>query len=471
MKLSTMSSRDRRALTIGACIVIPGLMIPWVIKPYLNALADVHSQTDDAREQLARERRAIAQLPKLPVAQTRAAQQLDSEVPRLFQANDVLVANGDFAEYVASAAQSAGIRLSQSETRPVRPVSGGVQALGLEIRAEGDLDGLLHFLNQLETGGKLIRLETVSLSGGGQVNTETRGLPPELEGIQRLMQMRRFRPRGLGGGDAGQLVQNGGVENQLPSANPMDGVEVLSLSATLYGYRLNLAPWTATETRGHEAASSFKRTAIDFASVDDIIAHDLFSTTRTPPSRSYRDAMIAASQPAPVVRQPARAAAPQTPLPHLVGTGLGANSFAMAQSGNASPQLLHIGENIEGYTLTGVHRGSAEFRSPDGSSVRVYADAAGAASTAAAANGARRRRRRGGEQGGPQGQGNQPQPNVTSQDITPEVFQQIQNQLQQALGANFNGNVSVHRTQDGTTVISSQSTTPVPIQASPSPSH
>jgi hypothetical protein len=460
-----MSPRDRRALTIGACIVIPGLMIPWVIKPYLNALADIHSQTDDARDQLARERRAIAQLPKLPPAQTRAAQQLDAEVPRLFQANDVLVANGDLAEYVASAAQTAGVRLSQSETRPVRPVSGGVQALGLEIRAEGDLDGLLHFLNQLETGGKLIRLETVNLSGGGRVITEARGLPPELEGLQRLMQMRRFQPRGMGVAGAGQPGENDGTENQMQGSNPMDGVEVLSLSATLYGYRLDLAPWTLTETRGREAASPFARTAIDFASVDDIIAHDPFSATRTPPSRSYRDAMIAASQPAPVVRQPVRTAVSQTPLPHLVGTGLGSNSFAVAQAGNESPQLLHIGENIAGYTLIGVHRGSAEFTAPNGSPVRVYADAAGSATAAAAAEPRRRRRRRGDNQEAPQGQANQSGPNTANPSNAQDAFRQIQGQLRQMFGPGFNGNISVQQIPDGTTIV----TTPAPVP-SPSPS-
>ena len=485
MKMAAMSARDRRALMIGAIITVPGLAIPFVVKPYFHMLSSVRGEISDERDRLANERRDIADLKTLPARRAQITAQLTKEVDRLFQGSDPLVASGDLAQYVATLAQSDGLRLDQSETRPTRPLIPGVDALQVEVRAQGDLDGILHFLEHLETGDKLIRVGAISIEGGqqppqipghnwnngnpngngpnipnpsgppgnptqlatfggpdggGTVTSVTPGgqqLPQQLQqllsgqggGVVQLggangIQLGGANGIQLGGANGIQLggSNNNGFSSQLqgdtnairqffrrfagrgfrrrhwrdaqnqdatePTPQPQqpeNGVvtpvvrqlrpqgasEALSLSATIYAYRLTTSHWAATDTRGKGNPSPFPPSPYDFESVDEVLNHDLFNSSRTRPSMSFRDALALANHPPP----PPQMRRHQQADLHLVGTvvGEGGSGFAMCQNGNEAPTAVHVGESCAGYTLASLRRGSAVFNGPDGNQIQLQA--------------------------------------------------------------------------------------------------
>ena len=331
-----MNSRDRRALTLGAIIAVPSLLIPGAVKPYLTTLSSYRQEISDERDRLASEQRLIAGLPALPATRQKSLHQLDSEVSRLFQGSTDLAATGDLVQYIGSAAQATGVRLLQTETRPARLVLPDLQALQVAVRAEGDLDGILRFVHQLETGDKLVRVGDLSIEGG-------RGTPS-------------------------------GGRQQSPS------VEVLSVSASMYGYRLTGTKWQSVQTAGTGAPTPFTRDDDLHTSLETALNHDLFSATRTRPPISYQAAMTQSQNPQPVQIK--------TPPPrfHLVGTAASAGSanFAMIQQDGAHatlPRAVSVGQELDGYTLRSVQRDTAVFFAPDGTRFVLTSGEAGETET------------------------------------------------------------------------------------------
>ncbi|HXC26252.1 MAG TPA: GspMb/PilO family protein, partial [Gemmatimonadaceae bacterium] len=266
-----------------------------------------------------------ADLPTFPATRRTLSHQLEREASRLFQASNDLVATGDLAQYVQRVAKATGVQLQQTETRPTHPVLRDLQALQLEVHAEGDLDGILHFLHQLEIGDKLVRVADLTIDAGrGTLDTSR-----------------------------------------------MHGVEVLSISANIYGYRLSGTQWQSVETRD-DGASPFTHVASSNASLDAVLNHDPFNPTRTRPSQSYRLAMLQRGQPVRQRRQP----------PHfrLIGTVTSAHdvNFAMIQEdGGTPPQTVSVGEHIDDYTLISLRRDVAVLAAHDGTHLELRADEAG----------------------------------------------------------------------------------------------
>jgi hypothetical protein len=150
-------------------------------------------------------------------------------------------------------------------------------------------------------------------------------------------------------------------------------VEVLSLSASVYGYRLSGAQWSSVNTRAKTAPSPFSREPYSLESLDAIVNHDPFNAARVRPLPSYHMAMTQPAQPpsqdsANLVRQRQQERQRFQQRLRLLGTVLGSGhgSFVMCQNGNAPPKMVHIGEQIDGYTLASLTRGTAVFTSPSG---------------------------------------------------------------------------------------------------------
>ena len=324
MKRMSMNTRDRRALLIGVAIAVPAVLIPCVVKPYLETLSAYHQDMMDAQDRLAREQHAVANLPALPPTRLAALHQLEQEMDRLFQGGNDLSATGDLAQYVGSIAQANGVQLLQTETRQAQSVRPDLKALQLGVRAKGDLDGILHFLHQLESGGKLVRVGDVTVD----------------------------------------------VEGGVRDTNRLRGVEILSISASIYGYRLTAPQWQTTPVHEANAPAPFVPAGHSRESLDAAVNHDLFSSTRTRPALSYRFAMTQGRQT--LVQKPER------PRFHLIGTIVsthGAN-FAMIQQDSArglSPEMISVGQQVGDYRLSALRRDTAVFRGPDGTPFELHA--------------------------------------------------------------------------------------------------
>jgi hypothetical protein len=161
-----MNSRDRRAVMLGGGILLPALLFIWGVRPYQAALSDARDQLATERSALARERAAILTARRNPQMQHVADSAMRVMRPRLFEGKDDVMASAELASYLGDVAQRARVWLQDASTRPATPgaQNGGVRTLHVEIRAESDLNGTLKFLQALERGDKLVRIDRLDIS-------------------------------------------------------------------------------------------------------------------------------------------------------------------------------------------------------------------------------------------------------------------------------------------------------------------
>jgi len=164
MKWSTMTARERRTVTIGAVVLLPALLYIYAFRPYQTALSDARDQLSTERQALAREKAAIATARQNPELQHVADSAMRAMQPRLFEGKDDVMASAELAAYLGDLARGARVWLQDAGTRPATAADDGVRTLRVEIRAESDLLGTLMFLQALERGEKLVRVDRLDIS-------------------------------------------------------------------------------------------------------------------------------------------------------------------------------------------------------------------------------------------------------------------------------------------------------------------
>jgi hypothetical protein len=163
MKWSTMKARERRTIVIGASVLLAGFGFIWA-RMYRDALASARDELAAERATLAREQAAVATARHNPQLQHIADSAMRAMHPRLFEGKDDVMASAELASYVGDVARAARVWLADAGTRPATPAAEGVRTLRVEIRAESDLQGVLLFLQGLERGDKLLRIDRLDIS-------------------------------------------------------------------------------------------------------------------------------------------------------------------------------------------------------------------------------------------------------------------------------------------------------------------
>jgi hypothetical protein len=158
-----MSPRERRAIVIGGGVVLAGFALIWG-RMYRDALTASRDELATERATLARERVAVATARHNPQLQHIADSAMRAMRPRLFEGKDDVMASAELASYVGDVARRARVWLQDAGTRPATPAAEGVRTLRVEIRAESDLQGALLFLQGLERGDKLVRIDRLDIS-------------------------------------------------------------------------------------------------------------------------------------------------------------------------------------------------------------------------------------------------------------------------------------------------------------------
>jgi len=186
MKWSAMSVRDRRAVTLGGAVLVPALLFIWGVRPYQAALSDARDQLATERATLARERAAILTARRNPQMQHVADSAMRVMRPRLFEGKDDVMASAELAAYIGDLARGARVWLQDAGTRPAIAADDGVRTLRVEIRAESDLLGTLMFLQALERGEKLVRVDRLDISKsarGDEKDAETLSIVATVAGF------------------------------------------------------------------------------------------------------------------------------------------------------------------------------------------------------------------------------------------------------------------------------------------------
>jgi hypothetical protein len=172
MKWSTLSARERRTVSIGGAIVVVSLGFLYGVRPYRTALEEARDQLATERATLTRERAAVASAKQNPQLHQVADSAMRAMRPRLFEGKDDVMASAELASYLGDVARRARVWLQDAGTRPAAPTADGVRRLRVEVRGESDILGVLMFLQALERGEKLVRIDRLDISRSPRAREE-----------------------------------------------------------------------------------------------------------------------------------------------------------------------------------------------------------------------------------------------------------------------------------------------------------
>lgn len=164
MSWSTMTPKDRRAIVLGAAIVLPALFFIWGVRPYRTSLATTREELDIARLALSREKAALMTMAANPDAQRSADSALMMVTTRLFEGRDDAIASAQLAAYLGGVARRSRVLMEDANTRPSSTSPEGIRTLRVEVRGESDIQGITTFIHNLEAGNKLVRVDRLEIS-------------------------------------------------------------------------------------------------------------------------------------------------------------------------------------------------------------------------------------------------------------------------------------------------------------------
>jgi hypothetical protein len=161
--LDSLSTRDRRALIIGAAIALPVIGYLAAVRPYLRSEAVAREAVIAQRELLAREEELVNHAAQIPPRLATASAVVRLVSSRLYDAREPIAATAALARDVRRALDGAHVAAQRIESRDATTASNGLRELTVELHAEGDLQGIMGALSTLERGDKLIRVRRLSL--------------------------------------------------------------------------------------------------------------------------------------------------------------------------------------------------------------------------------------------------------------------------------------------------------------------
>jgi type II secretory pathway component PulM len=163
-----MNPRDRRAVTLGAAVLLPALCFTLVVRPFVHARTALRERLREQHALLARELTLVAAASRLPEQVGDAAHVLRVASPRLLP-GDAFAATATLLHAVGDAARQHDVFIEAIEGAAPEDAGDGLVAVQINLRGRGDLEGLLRWLTAIESGDRLLRVERLGiarLSGG-----------------------------------------------------------------------------------------------------------------------------------------------------------------------------------------------------------------------------------------------------------------------------------------------------------------
>jgi len=179
-RLDTLSPRDRRALVIGAIILMPALAWSGVVQPWLGALEDLKDRLAAEQNLLAREHGILREAPDLPALIEAARSETDRLETRLVRAENPAMAEAEVSSRLERLARVNRVLLQEIRSingSPPGSAPDGIVPVYLRVSGESDFEGVLDFLRGVEQDQLLMKIDEVTLgpvSTGGNSEDERR---------------------------------------------------------------------------------------------------------------------------------------------------------------------------------------------------------------------------------------------------------------------------------------------------------
>jgi hypothetical protein len=163
---SGLAPRDRRAILIGLCVLLPAAVYVLGVRPYRAALAEIRDLVSAEQDLLRRERDLLASADAMPWEMETVQEAADHFGDRLVRASSLVLAEGVMSGFLESSAVRSRVLLE--EIRGGEPDRGeepppGLSVLRLHLRGESDLEGVLTFLDEIEKNQLLLRVRGLAL--------------------------------------------------------------------------------------------------------------------------------------------------------------------------------------------------------------------------------------------------------------------------------------------------------------------
>ena len=183
-----LPARDRRALTLGAAVLVPMLLWVGVVRPYRNVLAEFDDRLAAEQALLERERGVMGEVPTLPLRLEEARTELERWNGRFVQSANPALAEAEVTSMLESVARESRVLLQEVGALTLPPevtAPKGLVPFRLSVRGESDFEGVLRFLHGVEQNPVLLRIVGLSIEpvpvvfggggGGGRGGNQGRG--------------------------------------------------------------------------------------------------------------------------------------------------------------------------------------------------------------------------------------------------------------------------------------------------------
>jgi hypothetical protein len=164
--LDRLAPGDRRAILLGLGVMVSAVVILFGVRPIYGDLTDARERLAAERGVLAREIQLIESAAVLPQHIEEALRKTAAVDLRLLEAPSRILAEGQLTDLLESSAVLSRVLLREIES--IAPARGtepppGTETLRLSVSGESDLEGVLTFLDTMESGLLLVRVTGLAL--------------------------------------------------------------------------------------------------------------------------------------------------------------------------------------------------------------------------------------------------------------------------------------------------------------------
>ncbi|MCA2985018.1 type II secretion system protein GspM [Gemmatimonas sp.] len=308
-----LSPRDRRALLLGGAVAMLAVLVSLVVRPSLARRTLLADQIDAEQSLLTREQEALTASGDSTGGATADAAAGRDPIARLFVGSDDVATAAAFAEHVEALATAHGVWLQLVSNRTAVPGDAQLRTLRVDVRAESDMAGLLGFLEALEHGPRLVRVEQLELA---------------------------------------------------PSSGAADdGTAPLLMTATLAAF----AATTAVPAAGGAATATMSRVPV--VDAEAVLARDPFSPERRAPDVRYQPPRADAVYVERGTDDDLPTDEPQSmtmPVVHGTATDASGAAFAMCALDGGPVVVLRAGDTLGPFTVLSIERARVQFRDASG---------------------------------------------------------------------------------------------------------
>lgn len=180
LMLRTLADRDRRAVLLGLAVLLPALLFILAVRPYRTALLDLRERVAAERSLLEREEALIAMATRTPDSADDVQRRARDAGMRLVRAPNVPLAEAEVTNMLETLAslsrvllvEMRGVAQPRARDDDATPVT--IRPLRLAVRGESDLEGVLTFLQRIETNPMLLRVVELSIEPAVPARDEPR---------------------------------------------------------------------------------------------------------------------------------------------------------------------------------------------------------------------------------------------------------------------------------------------------------